>query len=267
MNKNDFDILRWKNFHKENDLNLKKINQYVSKNSGWKSINKCPICDSIRKKILFKKFGINILNCLSCNHIYSHKAPKNGNFLDYGCGTGWLIEHAKSKFKNIEGYEPTKKLAEITSKKLNINVFNDFRNRRSNKYDIITLYDVIEHILNPKKFVNDIHKMMNKNALLVIYTPNSASISFDYLKEKSNLIIPPLHLHFFNYDSLNHLLKKNFKILYTETKGFDIGDIYSYQKEKNIKTFVKNFKDMETIQDNLDNMFLGNHIRFILKKR
>ena len=37
--------------------------------------------------------------------------------------TGWLIEYAKSKFKNIEGYEPTKELAEITAKNLNINIF------------------------------------------------------------------------------------------------------------------------------------------------
>ncbi|MDC0968001.1 class I SAM-dependent methyltransferase [Alphaproteobacteria bacterium] len=310
MNKNDFKKLRWKNFHKENDFFLKNINKFINKRSGWKLVNKCPICDSERKKILFKKFNTEILNCLNCNHIYSYKIPKKikeaysnshhqnqslksydsirkyrinrfakerinlilkykkkGNFLDYGCGTGWLIEHAKTKFKNIEGYEPTKELSEITSKKLDINVFDDFKNRRYKKYDIITLYDVIEHVINPKSFINDIHKIMNKNSLLVIYTPNSNSLSFNYLKEKSNLVIPPLHLHFFNYDSLNYLIKRNFKILHNETKGFDIADIYSYQLEKNIKTFVKNFKDIETIQDNVDNMFLGNHIRFILKKR
>jgi len=193
MNKVDFKTLRWKNFHKENDFFLTKINQHVSKNSGWRQIKKCPICASTKQKFLFKKFEVKILNCLNCNHIYSHKAPKkieeaylnsfhqnqslrsydsirkfrinrfakerinlilkykkSGNFLDYGCGTGWLAEYAKSKFKNIEGYEPTKKLAELTADNLNINIFSDFKNRKISKYDIITLYDVIEHVSNPK---------------------------------------------------------------------------------------------------------------------
>lgn len=310
MNKDDFKTLRWKSFHKENNFFLTKINQYVSKNSGWRQIKKCPICASIKQKFLFEKFEVKILNCLNCNHIYSHKTPKkieeaysnrfhqnqslksydsirkfrinrfakerinlilkykkSGNFLDYGCGTGWLIEYAKSKFKNIEGYEPTKKLAEITADNLNINIFSDFKNRKISKYDIITLYDVIEHVSNPKSLVNNIHKMMNKSALLVIYTPNSNSFSFDYLKEKSNLVIPPLHLHFFNNDSLTYLLKKKFNILYSKTMGFDVADIYSYQLEKNIKTFIKNFKDIKIIQKYIDDMFLGNHIRFILKKK
>ena len=197
----------------------------------------------------------------------STEYKKSGNVLDYGCGTGWLVEYAQSKFKNIEGYEPTKKLADITADNLNINIFSDFKNRKISKYDIITLYDVIEHVSNPKSLVNNIHKMMNKNALLVIYTPNSSSFSFDYLKEKSNLVIPPLHLHFFNNDSLTYLLKKKFNILYSKTMGFDVADIYSYQLEKNIKTFIKNFKDIKIIQKYIDDMFLGNHIRFILKKK
>ena len=49
--------------------------------------------------------------------------------------------------------------------------------------------------------------------------------------------------------------------------GFDVADIYSYQLEKNIKTFIKNFKDIKIIQKYIDDMFLGNHIRFILKKK
>ena len=134
-------------------------------------------------------------------------------------------EYAKSKFKNIEGYEPTKKLAELTADNLNINIFSDFKNRKISKYDIITLYDVIEHVSNPKSLINNIHKMMNKSALLVIYTPNSSSFSFDYLKEKSNLVIPPLHLHYFNNDSLTYLIKKKFNILYSKTMGFDVADI------------------------------------------
>lgn len=108
---------------------------------------------------------------------------------------------------------------------------------------------------------------MNSNSLLVIYTPNSNSVSFNYLKERSNLVIPPLHLHFFNNDSLTYLIKKKFNILYSKTMGFDVADIYSYQLEKNIKTFIKNFKDIKIIQKYIDDMFLGNHIRFILKKK
>ena len=54
MNKNDFKVLRWKNFHKENEFILKKINQHVSKNSGWKQTKKCSICFSTNQKFYLK---------------------------------------------------------------------------------------------------------------------------------------------------------------------------------------------------------------------
>jgi len=235
----------------------KKINEAYANNHHQNQSLKS--YDSIRK-FRIKRFAKERINLIL-------KYKKQGNFLDYGCGTGWLLEHAKTKFKNIEGYEPTKSLSEITSKKLDINIFDDFKNRRYKKYDIITLYDVIEHVIDPRSFLNNLYKIMNSNSLLVIYTPNSNSVSFNYLKERSNLVIPPLHLHFFNNDSLTYLIKKKFNILYSKTMGFDVADIYSYQLEKNIKTFIKNFKDIKIIQKYIDDMFLGNHIRFILKKK
>lgn len=308
MNRKDQKNLRPKNFHRTNFEFLKKINNFVSKNSGWKHIKKCPICSSSKIEILMSKFSSNIYLCSNCKHIYSSKIPKNINeaysnkfhqkqsvesydkirrfrinrfakervsiikkfknnpkLLDYGCGTGWFLEHARTHFDNVEGFEPTKELAKLSSKKIKVNIFSDFKLRKIKQYDVITLFDVIEHVENPKLFLNKIVNYMNKNSILIIFTPNSKSMSFDYLRENGNLIIPPLHLHYFNEKSITKLVKKKFKIINYETKGFDIADIYTFEIE-NYKFSNIDRKEISSLQRNIDKIKYGNHLRLILKK-
>ena len=40
------------------------------------------------------------------------------------------------------------------------------------KFDIVTAFDVIEHVESPVNFLNMIKKYLKKNGIVLIYTPN-----------------------------------------------------------------------------------------------
>ena len=70
----------------------------------------------------------------------------------------------------------------------------------------------------------------------MIYTPNVDSLGFSFLKEKNNLLCVD-HLFYFNQKSFKYMCDKiDIKILETQFKGLDIGDIYGLlNRSKNIK--------------------------------
>jgi len=183
--------MRPKNFHKNIDKELYKINKIVTTKNGWSIVKKCPVCRKTSFTSWLEKYGNILKFCEKCTHGFSHRYPKKlsdayenknqiartiktyhkkrkyrikrfateridlikkfkkrGDLLDFGCGTGWFLEHAK-KYYNITGYEPTKSLANMTSKLLKINVESNFLKLQDKKFDIITAFDVIEHVVDP----------------------------------------------------------------------------------------------------------------------
>lgn len=207
-----------------------------------------------------KRFGSERIKLLQ-------KYKKKGSLLDIGCGNGWFLEAAK-KFYEVEGMEKNKSLVNFTRNKLKINVYNNVK-EINKKYDIITLFDVIEHVASPPDFVTLLHKLLNKNGIILFYTPNKDSIGFRYMKDKSNLVIPPYHITYLNRKSFNYISKK-FTVVYSATFGLDVADIYSYLRdEKKRKNLLKkySFKDMHLIQSFLDKIHMSNHLRVIYKKK
>jgi SAM-dependent methyltransferase len=191
---------------------------------------------------------------------------KMGNLLDIGCGTGWFIESARSCFQ-VAGFEPTKNLADFTSKKLGIHVASSLEEFKKSSFDVITAFDVIEHVPDPVDFLKSIHDLLDENGMIVIFTPNKNSAAFCYLKEKENLVTPPIHLHYLNANSFIHLAGQNFKIIYEKTFGLDVGDIYAYERDLGNQEFGSFlYQNSNIIQTFLDYANLGNHLRIILQK-
>ncbi|MFH1583168.1 MAG: class I SAM-dependent methyltransferase [Candidatus Falkowbacteria bacterium] len=105
-------------------------------------------------------------------------AGKNGKLLDIGCGLGFFVKRVND-YPNWQayGYEISKIAVDFAINKLKLaNIFcgkaeeADFP---KNYFDIITLWDVIEHISNPDKILNYINLILKKDGFLFIHTPNA----------------------------------------------------------------------------------------------
>ena len=158
-------------------------------------------------------------------------------------------------------------MAKFTSDLLKIQIESDVRKFKDNSFDIITAFDVIEHAAEPRKTFQEFFRLLKKDGILLIYTPNADSIGFDYMKECQNNVTPPIHLHYFNKKSINKLAQSSFSSIYFKTAGLDIGDIYAHERDNGNGKFGRflydNYQVLQTFFDHIDS---GNHLRVIFRK-
>ena len=136
-----------------------------------------------------------------------------GRWLDVGCGSGLNLQEAH--FWNqweLSGLEPVTAMAEYTSQQLGIPVFNttiENFSAEAESYDIITLWDVLEHLPNPSEAISKISRLLKPGGILVLSTPNLASLDHRWFKDAWIGYDLPRHLNLFPPALLNELLKKN----------------------------------------------------------
>lgn len=141
---------------------------------------------------------------------------KDINILDVGCGTGKLLEYLYTNgYSNLQGTEYDSSL-----NNQNIKVFNgDFLDFEINdKFDFILFNNVLEHVIEPVKFIKKAYSLLKKNGYIRVQVPNDFSYSqYKALKDIVNpnyyFFSPPEHLHYFDFDSMENMLVSNdFKV-------------------------------------------------------
>lgn len=151
----------------------------------------------------------------------------NINLLDIGCASGAFLFAAK-KITNwrVQGLEPSMKLVEFGKKKYNIDIKQGqfkFEDYKDNKIDIISLWDVLEHLNEPDLMIEDISKTLIKGGYLIINVPNLDSF-FARLLRYSWPFYLAVHIHYFQNKTIIKLLKKqNLEICYKKTYFQQLG--------------------------------------------
>ena len=145
-----------------------------------------------------------------------------GKLLDIGCSYGILVKAAKDLGFDARGVEPTKRAASYAAKRLHLSVIHGTVETASfakNSFDVITLYDVLEHIPDFKKFLKEIRRILKSDGILVIQSPNVDSFAFRLLKTRWNWLLVPQHLWHFSGRSLTHVLADaGFSVIWKTTE-------------------------------------------------
>ncbi len=142
--------------------------------------------------------------------------PRKGTLLDVGCAAGFFLKVAQEKGWTCSGLEISKDAANFAIEELKIPVIVDTlenANIPECSFDVVTSWDVIEHLFNPQLFIENSYKILKPGGLLVIGTPNIGSLAYKLRKEKWYHFKPPEHLFYYNKESLNCLLQKKFEIV------------------------------------------------------
>jgi len=101
--------------------------------------------------------------------------PKHSKvkILDFGCGNGSMVERFNEEFEAF-GLEPESNARAVAiSKGQNIFASIDEIANDAFKFDVITLFHVIEHISEPLKTMESIKALLKSDGFCVIETPNS----------------------------------------------------------------------------------------------
>lgn len=134
------------------------------------------------------------------------KPKKEIKLLDYGCGAGDFLAFAKDKKLNVFGVEPNQKALEISQKKVGKNnVTNSELKNISEKFDIITMWHVLEHIPDLFEFIEELKSHLNPEGKIFVAVPNYKSFDAKFYKEYWAAYDVPRHLWHFSPESMEKL--------------------------------------------------------------
>jgi 2-polyprenyl-3-methyl-5-hydroxy-6-metoxy-1,4-benzoquinol methylase len=135
---------------------------------------------------------------------------QTNKLLDVGCGRGGFLMEAKKRGWDVYGTEYSSTAIKLCEEKgiiMKEGVL-DGKFFPFNDFDIITSFEVIEHINNPKEEVSTIHSLMRKGGLFYCTTPNFNSLMRYYLKTNYNVITYPEHLSYYTKRTLDKLMNE-----------------------------------------------------------
>jgi 2-polyprenyl-3-methyl-5-hydroxy-6-metoxy-1,4-benzoquinol methylase len=272
----------------------------------------CLICKGSNHQPVFHEFGIDILRCQRCRHVFSsytadphyqefwgsevepgdHKywsqermpmyrdfqrrfiAGRSGRLVDMGCGLGFFLK-SMARYSQWEshGCEISPSAAAYARNTLGLkNVINsrlESVDLPLRSFDVITMWDVIDHIPYPDDLLNRCHQLLKNGGLCFIRTPNvdvqltraRLKQSLFGMKPDSTYLQARDHVHQYSVDSIYRLLERN---RFTRIKFIHLAPVQPTGMAKLPVKFAKvagsmAIRALDTISGgrwNLDNLFV-----------
>lgn len=154
------------------------------------------------KEIIQRNFGQRIKQL--------RKYKEGGRLLEIGSAYGLFMEMAQP-FWEVTGVEISSEGAEYARKTLRLDVrtadFLSLEDEHEN-YDIICMWDTIEHLAHPVRYIEKASRWLKPGGLLFLTTGDIDSWMSRFRKDRWRLIHPPTHLYYFSKNTLSHSVNK-----------------------------------------------------------
>ncbi len=145
---------------------------------------------------------------------------KNSRLLDFGCGAGLFVRFLISQEYKGYGFDKSRAVSNYLDT-LRLPIFRSVQKIPHNYFDVVTSFDVIEHTLDPHKFIQEIKSKLTRHGVIMITTPNAYGLSGRLLKHRWWVFGPAFHYVLFSPKSLKDLLEKEgFEVLKVRTDIF-----------------------------------------------
>jgi len=177
----------------------------------------CLLCGGVQHRPVFTEFGIDILRCHQCRHVFSSGAGephyenfwgdqvddsdhlywkkararmfedffsrfiagRSGRLLDMGSGLGFFLA-LMCRYSNWESYGSEISPAAVRYAREKLGLANVECTRLEDSkwpqgsFDIVTIWDVLDHVLYPDPFLGRCHSLLKEGGLCFIRVPNIA---------------------------------------------------------------------------------------------
>ena len=187
------------------------------------------------------------------------------NVLDIGSAMGTFLYAARPHYKRAVGLDVSAQLAAFAEKNTGATVFlkqfNEFE--YPEKFSLIHMSHVIEHVPNPVEWLNKAKTMLEKGGVLVINVPNKFALGFrmqhffyklGLKKQFSSTWSDPARIP----DHLYEPTVKSMKLL-LQSNGFEILDYFSYSR----KDPVSNHSPVSRLTNR--SLHIGSNLSFIVR--
>lgn len=137
--------------------------------------------------------------------------PNKGRILDVGTAAGFFLNVARQSGWETYGVEPSKWMSEWGNKRFDVNIKNGILREAEfpdNFFDVITMWDVLEHTADPMKEIAESNRVLKKNGIIIINYPNVGSTLAKFAGSKWWFFLS-VHLYYFTPKTISKYLEKN----------------------------------------------------------
>lgn len=123
-----------------------------------------------------------------------------GRLLDVGCATGLFLDGMRRLGWDVAGVEPDERAADYARGRFGLSIFPgrlEHAPYPAGSFDAITLWDVLEHVHDPRHTLADLARLLRPGGLLVLSLPNPDSLEARLLREHWLGWDLPRHLNLF----------------------------------------------------------------------
>ena len=132
-----------------------------------------------------------------------------GRLLDVGCSCGYFMEVAASQGFDVRGVEFSKSAIAAASPHIRERIVHGSLEdlAAEERFDLISAFDLIEHVPDPAAFLAQCRARLAPNGMLVVSTPDTGHVLRPLMRSRWPMLQPMQHLHLFSARALTQTLE------------------------------------------------------------
>lgn len=145
-----------------------------------------------------------------CLNVIEKAYPARGKILDIGTAGGSFLAAAHKRGWEVSGCEPNVWLTQWSKSHYGLDVYPGTifdMNCPKESYDVVTLWDVLEHTPDPQAVLKECYRILKPGGLLAVNYPDISS-SVARLMGRKWVFLLSIHLYYFTPDTAKKMLIK-----------------------------------------------------------
>jgi 2-polyprenyl-3-methyl-5-hydroxy-6-metoxy-1,4-benzoquinol methylase len=143
---------------------------------------------------------------------------REARILDVGCSTGMFLRVLRDLgFRNVAGLDLSSQMCKFVRSAHGVPCFESLEEIRGEQFELITCCGVLEHTLDPRRFVEELSEKLVPGGELLICVPNFRSVYAKVTRRSWPWLIPPAHLQYFSKWGLEKLIAGKHRIIVSDT--------------------------------------------------
>lgn len=171
------------------------------------------------KAVLQKNFALRMKTLQTYIQPVRHR-----HLFEIGAAYGFFLDTVRENFATVHGIDIAEDGTHYAQEQLQLDVDRgDFLDYpcEGKIFDVVCLWDTIEHLQEPQRYIEKLSAHTAPGALLALTTGDIASLNARWKKEAWRLLHPPTHLHYFSAQTIAHMLENyGFSVIYNRYCGF-----------------------------------------------
>lgn len=160
-------------------------------------------------------------------------AAQNGRMLDVGCALGFFIDEASQRGWQVEGLDVSQYAVDYVRARFGYTVYNGSLSDVAlpqAAYDLVTMYDVIEHVPDPRGYMQAVSDLLRTGGIFELATPDVGSLPARLTgKRWIGYKLSDEHVYYFSVKTLTRMLDET---------GFDVVHVRHIGKHVTLRLFL-----------------------------